>query len=137
MIKMAEFLINNIPVEDTYCETFTAKFARILVTSVNKKWAFEAAMEVKGLGISATTPPCEASLECEVNPKDTPDGRPGYVIQVLDRKMANLEHWLKVRIRKGAVPQPKTSVFDVLPSELAEKFIKIEDSVIQIYLTTV
>ena len=70
-----------------------AKFARLLITSVNRKWAYEAAMEAKGLGRSATIPPSEASLEREVSPVETPDQRPGFIIQVLDRKFKNLQYF--------------------------------------------
>ncbi len=130
---MPKLLLNGIPVVDTFCETFTAKFARLLITSVNKRWAYEAAMEAKGLGRSATIPPCEASLERDVKPDVTPDGRPGYIIQLLDRKFDNLSHWLIVRIRKGAIPNPQTSVFDALPREMAEKFVEIKGSIIQTF----
>jgi len=130
---MEEFKINGVPVEDTYCETFTVRIARILVTSMNRKWAYESAMETKGLGRSATIPPCEASIEAEAEPAETPDGRPGFIIQFLDRKFEPLREWLTVRIRKGVMPYPKTSVFDVLPKELAEEFVDIKGTIIQTF----
>ncbi|MFQ5977451.1 MAG: formylmethanofuran--tetrahydromethanopterin N-formyltransferase [Candidatus Heimdallarchaeota archaeon] len=130
---MAEFTVNGVPVEDTYCETFSAWISRILITSVNRKWALESALEAKGLGRSATIPPSEASLETEVLPEETPDRRPGFVIQVIDRKLEHLKKWLTVRIRKGVVPYPKTSVFCALPKELAEMFVDIKGSIIQIF----
>jgi len=128
-----EFIVNNVPVEDTFCETFSARVARILVTSVNRKWAYEAAMEAKGLGRSATIPPSEASMECAVRPEDTPDGRPGFIIQVIDRKLEQLQHWLIVRIRKGIIPYPKTNVFDALPREMAEEFVDVKGTMIQTF----
>ncbi|MEM9384708.1 MAG: formylmethanofuran--tetrahydromethanopterin N-formyltransferase [Pseudomonadota bacterium] len=128
---MAELKINGIPIQDDYSETFAARDARILVTSINRKWAYEAAMETKGLGRSATAPPCEATLEREVSPKDTPDGRPGFIIQVMDRKLEHLTKCLALRIRKGAVPNPQTSVFDAMPKEYAEDTLDLEGTVIQ------
>ncbi len=119
---MAELKINGVPIQDDYSETFSARMARILVTSCNRKWALEAALETKGLGRSAT-PPCEATLEREVSPDESPDGRPGFIIQVMDRKLEHLQKCLALRIRKGAVPNPKTSVFDALPREMAEEFV--------------
>ncbi|MFX1534557.1 MAG: formylmethanofuran--tetrahydromethanopterin N-formyltransferase [Promethearchaeota archaeon] len=130
---MAEFKVNGVPVEDTFCETFSGHIGRILITSVNRKWALEAALEAKGLGRSATIPPCEASLETEVKPEETPDGRPGFIIQVIDRKFEQLKHWLIVRIRKGVVPYPKTSVFDALPREFAKKFVEVKGTIIQTF----
>jgi len=130
---MAEFTVNGVPIEDTFCETFTVRIARILVTSVNRKWAFESALEAKGLGRSAAIPPSEASIECEVQPKETSDGRPGFIIQVIDRKLEQLQHWLMVRIRKGIIPYPKTSVFDALPREMAEESVDIKGTIIQTF----
>ena len=74
---LARLEINGVPIQDDYSETFSGRLARVMVTSVTRRWALEAAMETKGLGRSATSPPCEATLEREVGPDETPDGRPG------------------------------------------------------------
>ncbi len=133
VIKMPELNVNGVPVEDTYCETFTARIARILVTSVNRKWAQEAALEAKGLGRSATIPPSEASIESEVPPRETPDGRPGFIIQVIDRKYDQLQYWLIVRIRKGVLPYPKTNVFDAMPQEMVQESIAVKGTMLQTF----
>ncbi len=127
------FQINGVDIEDTYCETFRVRIARLLVTSVSRKWAYESAMETKGLGRSAAIPPCEASLETELGPEATPDNQPGFVIQLLDRKLDSLREWLIIRIRKGVMPYPKTNVFDALPRETAEESIDIKDTMIQTF----
>ena len=128
---MPELTINGVPLQDDYSETFSAQMCRVLITSVNRKWALEAALETKGLGRSATAPPCEATLERELSPSETPDGRPGFLIQMMDRKLEQLQQCLALRIRKGAVPNPKTSVFDALPSTMAEGHVDLEGTVIQ------
>jgi formylmethanofuran--tetrahydromethanopterin N-formyltransferase len=128
-----DFKVNGVSIEDTFCETFTVRVARILVTSVSRKWALESAIEAKGLGRSATIPPSEASIEAEAGPQETPDGRPGFIIQFLDRKFEPLKEWFIVRIRKGIMPYPKTNVFDVLPSEMAEEFVDIRGTMIQTF----
>jgi formylmethanofuran--tetrahydromethanopterin N-formyltransferase len=128
-----QFEINGVPIEDTFCETFTVRIARILITSVNRKWALESALEAKGLGRSATIPPCEASIETEARPEETPDGRPGVIIQFLDRKPEPLKEWFIVRIRKGVMPYPKTNVFDALPKEMAEEAVDIRGTIIQTF----
>lgn len=128
-----EFKVNGVPIEDTFCETFTVRIARILVTSVNRKWALESAMEAKGLGRSATIPPSEATIEAEARPEETPDRRPGFIIQFLDRKSEPLREWLIVRIRKGIMPYPKTSVFDALPREMASEYLNVKGTMIQTF----
>jgi formylmethanofuran--tetrahydromethanopterin N-formyltransferase len=128
---MGEFTVNGVIIEDTYCETFNVRIARILVTSLNRKWALESALETKGLGRSATIPPSEAAIESEVVPRESPDGRPGFIVQILDRKQEQLAHWLVTRIRKGIMPYPKTSVFNALPQDMAEEFVDINGTMIQ------
>ncbi len=128
---MPELKIHNVPIQDDYSETFTAQMCRIVVTGINRKWAYEAAMETKGIGRSATMPPCEATIEREVLAGETPDGRPGFVIQLMDRKLDNLQQCLALRLRKGAVPVPTSSVFDFLPSELVEQQADLTGSVVQ------
>jgi formylmethanofuran--tetrahydromethanopterin N-formyltransferase len=128
-----DFKVNGVQIDDAFCETFTVRIARILTTSVNRKWALESALEAKGLGRSATIPPSEASIEAEAKPEETPDGRPGFIIQFIDRKPEPLKEWLIVRIRKGIMPYPKTSVFDVLPSGMAEEFVDVKGTMIQTF----
>ena len=128
---MSTFEINGVPIQDDYSETFSAWLARILVTSTSRRWALEAALETKGLGRSATAPPCEATLERELEAAETPDGRPGFLIQVMDRSLEQLQACLALRIRKGAMPNPKTSVFDALPKDLAEEALDLEGTIIQ------
>jgi formylmethanofuran--tetrahydromethanopterin N-formyltransferase len=105
----------------------------MLITSVNRKWALESALEAKGLGRSATIPPSEASIETEAKPEETPDGRPGFIIQVIDRRLEQLKKWLIVRIRKGVIPYPKTNVFDVLPRDMAEEYVGVKGTIIQTF----
>jgi formylmethanofuran--tetrahydromethanopterin N-formyltransferase len=128
---MSELKINGVSIQDDYSETFSAQCCRVLITGVNRKWALEAALETKGIGRSATQPPCEATLEREVPPTETPDGRPGFLIQMMDRKLETLQQCLALRLRKGAVPVPTSGVFDGLPRELAETSIDLHGSVIQ------
>lgn len=123
--------VNGISIQNDYSETFAAQLCRVLITSINEKWAYEAAMETKGLGRSATAPPCEATLERAVDPEDTPDGRPGFIVQMMDRKAETLQKCLALRLRKGAVPNPQTSVFDWLPAGYRESEVDLEGSVIQ------
>lgn len=120
-------------IDDTFSEVFSAYFARILITGATKRWAMESALEVKGLGRSATMPPSEASIEREARIAETPDARPGYVLQIADRKRSELEYWLVGRIRKGVLPIPTTAVFDALPEEKVEHVVRIKSTPIQLF----
>jgi formylmethanofuran--tetrahydromethanopterin N-formyltransferase len=105
--------------------------ARILITASTRRWALESALETKGLGRSATIPPSEASIESIASETETPDNRPGYILQIGDRKRTELEYWVLTRVRKGVIPMTTTAVFDALPSDMARNFIEVEGSPIQ------
>lgn len=120
-------------VDDTFCEVFSAYFARVLITAATSRWAMESALEAKGLGRSATLPPSEAFIEREVRTTESPDGRPGYLLQIADRKRSELEYWLVARIRKGVLPFPTTAVFDAFPEDRVEYYVKIENTPIQLF----
>jgi len=120
-------------VDDTFCEVFSAYFARVLITAATNRWAMESALEAKGLGRSATLPPSEAFIEGEARTTETPDGRPGYLLQIADRKRSELEYWLVARIRKGVLPFPTTAVFDAFPKDRVEYSVKVENTPIQLF----
>jgi len=125
--------INEVVIEDTFAEVFSMYTARILITAATRRWALESALEAKGLGRSATLPPSEASIERAASGIETPDKRPGYILQVGDRKREELKHWLVTRIRKGVFPIPTTAVFDALPPEMAEDFVEMENTPVQLF----
>ena len=50
---------------------------------------------------------------------------------MMDRKLEQLARCLILRLRKGALPNPGTSVFDALPADLAEESIDVEGTIIQ------
>ena len=120
-------------VDDTFCEVFSAYFARVLITAATNRWAMESTLEAKGLGRSATLPPSEAFIEREARTTESPDGRPGYILQIADRKRSELEYWLVARIRKGVLPFPTTAVFDAFPKDRVEYSVKIENTPIQLF----
>lgn len=130
---MSDLRIHGVPVQDEYSETFAAQMVRVVITSVTRDWAKEAAWETKGIGRSATAPPCEATVECELSPNETLDGRPGFVIQMMDRKASRLRDDLALRLRKGAFPYPKVNVFDGLWPELVEERISLIDTIVDKY----
>ncbi len=74
--------LNDVEIDDTYAEAFTYTYMRILITAVNEKWAKIAAVEACGYGTSMIGCSSEAGIEGFVDASSTPDGRPGYIIQI-------------------------------------------------------
>ncbi len=108
--------INNVEIEDTFAEAFNLYFARILITSISKKYAYEAAREATGYGTSLIGCSAEAGIEKYLSPKNTPDGRHGYVIQIYTSKK-NIEKELINRIGQCILTAPGSRVFNYLESE--------------------
>ncbi|MBS7622177.1 formylmethanofuran--tetrahydromethanopterin N-formyltransferase, partial [Candidatus Bathyarchaeota archaeon] len=106
---------------------------RFMVTASTRRWALTSAQEMKGLGVSATLGPGEAGVEKELSTGETPDNRPGYILDVGHRERKELEYWLITRIRKGALPVPTTSVFDAMPKEMIQYYVEVKDTPIQLF----
>ena len=69
--------VNGVRIEDTFAEAFPMRAARIIITAVNERWAREAALKLTGFATSVIACKCEAAIERQLSPTETPDGRPG------------------------------------------------------------
>lgn len=125
--------LNNVEIEDTFAEAFPMYIGRFIITASTRRWALSSAQEAKGLGVSATLGPGEAGIEREVTRDESPDNRPGYILDVGHRQRKELNYWLIARIRKGVLPTPTTSVFDAMPKEMTEYSIEVKDTPIQLF----
>lgn len=114
-------------VEDTYAEAFRSLYAEFLITARDHKWLEHAVHAVTGHASSTVMCDSEAGLDRYVGPGfdesvETPDGRPGAVIQVhvprfrKDRVRA-LEKVLLARISQNVLTCPTTACFNLLQSE--------------------
>lgn len=115
--------INGVEIEDTFAEAFSIKIARVLITAATKRWAKVAALEATGFGTSVIMCPAEAGIERYASPRETPDGRPGYYIQICTFTYDALEHQLLERLGQCVLTAPTTAVFNGLPA--AEKQLNV------------
>jgi formylmethanofuran--tetrahydromethanopterin N-formyltransferase len=125
--------VNGVDVEDTFAEGFTMYMSRVLVTGMTPRLALAASQEAKGLGVSATLGPGEAGIESKVSSSETPDKRPGYILQFGHSEKKRFNYWFIVRMRKCFLPSPTVSVFDAMPKENAEDFTEIYGTPIQLF----
>ena len=68
--------LRGVFIEDTFAEAFTMRVARIVITARNARWAREAGLKLTGFATSVIGCKCEAGIERELRPEETPDGRP-------------------------------------------------------------
>lgn len=103
-------------VEDTFAEAFTSHYSRILITAVNERWAEIAALETTGYATSMIDCTAEAGIEGFLTPSDTPDSRPGCVIQIWTSKK-KMKGELLGRLGQCALTAPTAAVWNYCDSE--------------------
>jgi formylmethanofuran--tetrahydromethanopterin N-formyltransferase len=118
MLRMSVHLveINGVRIEDTFAECFTSAYTRLLITAVNEKWARIAATQTTGYGTSMIGCTAEAGIEGFLDETKTPDGRPGYIIQLWTSKKSMMNELLG-RIGQCVLTSPTAAVFNWCESE--------------------
>ena len=107
--------IRGVLIEDTFAEGFGMAAARVVITATNLKWARIAALKLTGFATSVIACKCEAAIERELGPDETPDARPGVAALMFAVGTENLNRRLVERIGQTVLPCPTTSCFDGLP----------------------
>jgi formylmethanofuran--tetrahydromethanopterin N-formyltransferase len=109
-------------IDDTYAEAFRSIYAAVLVTARDRTWLDHAVNAATGNASSTILCDCEAGLDRYVDPADTPDGRPGAIVQFhvprfwKDREQ-KLERAVLVRVCQNVLTCPTTAAFNVLPAD--------------------
>ena len=109
-------------VDDTYAEAFRSIYSAVLVTARDHYWLARAVIACTGNASSTILCDCEAGLDRYVDGSETPDGRPGAIVQFhvprfwKDREQ-KLERSLLVRVSQNVLTCPTTAAFNVLPSD--------------------
>jgi formylmethanofuran--tetrahydromethanopterin N-formyltransferase len=101
-------------IDDTFSECFKMWFSRILITAIDEETALEAAQSTVGFATSIIMCSAEAGIERVVSAKDTPDQRPGVIIQIWTKRSKLMKDELLARISQSAMTAPTTSVFNYL-----------------------
>ena len=108
---------NTLQIQDTYAEMFPLWTSRILITAENEKWVQIAANTTTGFATSVIMAPAEAATERYLPPNETPDKRPGALIQIYNKDRFTLKHQLMERIGQCIMTCPTTTAFNGLPGK--------------------
>jgi len=122
------FELNGVEIEDTFAEGFSMWGSRIIITAVNRKWANIAATTMTGFATSVIACDCEAAIEREIPPEETPDGRPGTAVMVFGFSRRRLSEPMLNRIGQCVLTCPTTAIYNGLPEEEADAMLDIGKS---------
>jgi formylmethanofuran--tetrahydromethanopterin N-formyltransferase len=108
--------IRGVLIEDTFAEAFTMRAARLVITGATPRWVMAAALKLTGFATSVIGCKCEAGIERELAPSDTPDGRPGVSVLFMTMSKDDLPKRLIERVGQTVLTCPTTACFDGLPT---------------------
>ena len=107
--------IRGVHIEDTFAEAFGMRAARVVVTGRTAKWAMAAATKLTGFATSVIACKCEAAIERQLSPDETPDARPGVAVLFFAMDSDGLAKRLTERIGQTVLTCPTANCFDGLP----------------------
>ncbi|KQW40475.1 formylmethanofuran--tetrahydromethanopterin N-formyltransferase [Rhizobacter sp. Root404] len=104
-------VLNGVAIDDTFAEAFPMKATRLVITAHNPTWARHAAVSASGFATSVIACGCEAGIERELGPDETPDGRPGIALLIFSMSGKELAKQVERRVGQCVLTCPTTAVF--------------------------
>ncbi len=103
--------INGVFIEDTFAEAFPMKATRLLITALDATWAMHAARAMTGFATSVIACGCEAGIERELRPTETPDGRPGVAVLLFAMSAKELTKQIQNRVGQCVLTSPTSACY--------------------------
>lgn len=104
-------ILNGVTIDDEFAEAFGMKATRVLITAQNLTWAYHAANAATGFATSVIGCGCEAGIERELGPEETPDGRPGLSALFFAVSGKELAKQIERRIGQCVLTSPTSAAF--------------------------
>ena len=117
---MPRLKVNGVAIDDTFAEAFGMRATALVITGPNRKWARQAAVSMTGYATSVIGCGCEAAIDVELPPSETPDGRPGCRVMIFAVSTDELQKQLQNRVGQCVLTSPGSACFAGLdgPNEL-------------------
>lgn len=107
--------INGVAIDATFAEAFPMRGTRLIITAQNARWARIAAETLTGFATSVIACGCEAGIERELDPGETPDGRPGVAVLIFAMGGKTLAKQVETRAGQCVLTAPTSALFSGLP----------------------
>ena len=111
---MSQLTANGVAIDDTFAEAFDMRGAALVITADTAKWALQAATTMTGFATSVIACGCEAGIDCELSPNETPDGRPGVRVLMFATSTAELQKQLQNRVGQCVLTSPGSACYSGL-----------------------
>lgn len=108
---MPQLSANGVLIDDTFAEAFGMRATAIVITAPNRKWARQAAVTMTGFATSVIGCGCEAAIDMELEPSQTPDGRPGCRVMIFAVSTDELQKQLQNRLGQCVLTSPGSACF--------------------------
>jgi formylmethanofuran--tetrahydromethanopterin N-formyltransferase len=118
---MRTLTVRGIRIDDTFAEAFTMRATAVVITADSARWARQAAVTMTGFATSVIGSGCEAGIDSELSPRQTPDGRPGVRALLFAMSTGELQKQLQNRIGQCVLTTPGTACYAGLDGEEALK----------------
>ncbi len=103
--------INGVTIDNTFAEAFPMKATRLILTAMTLKWAYRAANSLTGFASSVIACGCEADIERELSPDETPDGRPGIAVIIFAMSKSKLQEQVLKRVGQSVMTTATSACF--------------------------
>jgi formylmethanofuran--tetrahydromethanopterin N-formyltransferase len=104
--------LHDAEIVDTFAEAFPMWGARVVITAATPAWALEAGRSMTGFATSVIGCKCEASIERELSPDETPDGRPGVSALLFAMDREGVGKRLVERVGQCVLTSPTAACFN-------------------------
>lgn len=111
MPDLKPLVINGVTIDNGFAEAFGMKATRIIITAQTLEWARHAGTSMTGFATSVIACGCEAAIERELKPEETPDGRPGVSVLIFAVSGGELGKQLERRVGQCVLTSPTSAVF--------------------------
>jgi formylmethanofuran--tetrahydromethanopterin N-formyltransferase len=108
---MRHLTVKRVRVDDTFAEAFTMRATGLVITADSARWARQAAVTMTGFATSVIGCGCEAGIDRELAPRETPDGRPGVRVLLFAVSTSELQTQLQTRVGQCVLTSPGSACY--------------------------
>jgi formylmethanofuran--tetrahydromethanopterin N-formyltransferase len=108
---MRHLTVKRVRVDDTFAEAFTMRATGLVITADSARWARQAAVTMTGFATSVIGCGCEAGIDRELAPRETPDGRHGVRVLLFAVSTSELQTQLQTRVGQCVLTSPGSACY--------------------------